>query len=441
MRRAFLSILVLAAALGICGCKRGTGDGTAADSAAAAADTAATKDDAGGDKDNAEAEGGEGESGSKRPAREQTASVNAARVARGELVVPVVAEGTLRARRSTQVRVEVAGRIDRLAVEEGQTVRKGDALVVLDGREYRIAMEEARARYLKALGVIAVEEDSVIGSSDPEAFEREIAALDKLESDGKLSREERRAREIELGVRALREGTYRRELVEARSGLSQARADEERARLNLDRATVRAPFSGVVAELELTEGQLLGLREVVCTLVDNVDLEAELGVLESDVGGLAVGRPTLLMVPALGETLRVKVDVINPNIDSQSRTCRVLSRVRNADGHLQPGMFVRAAIAGRIYADKLLVPKEAILTRDGRPLLFKVENDQAKWVYVQIGLQNDQLVEIESVLQGGPLDEGTLVIVSDHLTLSHDAKVKIKRVVDMTVAWSTSAEE
>jgi multidrug efflux pump subunit AcrA (membrane-fusion protein) len=347
----------------------------------------------------------------------------------------------LRARRSTQVRVEVAGRIDRLAVQEGQTVRKGDPIVVLDGREYRIAMEEARARYLKALGVIAVEEDSVIGSSDPEALEREIAALDNLEKEGKLSREDRRAREIELGVRALREGTYRRELVEARSGLSQARADEERARLNLDRATIRAPFNGVVAELKLTEGQLLSLGEVVCTLVDNVDLEAELGVLESDVGGLAVGRPTLLMVPALDETLRVKVDVINPSIDSQSRTCRVLVRVRNADGHLQPGMFVRAAIAGRIYANKLLVPKEAILTRDGRPLLFKVENDQAKWVYVQIGLQNDQFVEIENVLQGGPLDEGTLVVVSDHLTLSHDAKVKVKRVVDMTVAWSTSAEE
>ncbi|HZL84418.1 MAG TPA: efflux RND transporter periplasmic adaptor subunit [Candidatus Krumholzibacteria bacterium] len=439
MRRALLTTFVLVAA--ICGCKRGAGDGAAADSAAATPEAAASKDEAaGGDKENAEAAGGEGE-GEKRPAREQVASVNAARVARGELVVSVVAEGTLRARRSTQVRVEVAGRIDRLAVQEGQTVRKGDPIVVLDGREYRIAMEEARARYLKALGVIAVEEDSVIGSSDPEAFEREIAALDKLEKEGKLSREERRAREIELGVLALREGTYRRELVEARSGLSQARADEERARLNLDRATIRAPFNGVVAELKLTEGQLLSLGEVVCTLVDNVDLEAELGVLESDVGGLAVGRPTLLMVPALDETLRVKVDVINPSIDSQSRTCRVLVRVRNADAHLQPGMFVRAAIAGRIYANKLLVPKEAILTRDGRPLLFKVENDQAKWVYVQIGLQNDQFVEIENVLQGGPLDEGTLVVVSDHLTLSHDAKVKVKRVVDMTVAWSTSAEE
>ena len=367
--------------------------------------------------------------------------MTAARVSRGDLVVPVVAEGALRARRSVQVRVEVPGRIERLAAEEGQAVRKGQVLVELDGREYRIAMEEARARYLKALGVIAVEEDTVAGSIDPEAWERRTAELDGLEKQGKISREERRAREIELGVQALRDGGYRRELVEARSGLSQARADEERARLNLERTVIRAPFDGIVSELRLTVGQLLSLGGTVCTLVDNVALEAELGVLESDVGGLERGRPALLMVPALDETLRVKVDVINPSIEPQSRTCRVLLRVRNTDGRLQPGMFVRAAIAGKIYPDKLMVPNEAILTRDGRPLVFKVEGDQAKWVYVQLGLRNDRFAEVESVLQGGPLDEGTLVVVSDHLTLTHDAKVKVQRVVDMTVAWSASAEE
>jgi hypothetical protein len=56
-------------------------------------------------------------------------------------------------------------------------------------------------------------------------------------------------------------------------------------------------------------------------------------------------------------------------------------------------------------------------------------------------LRNDRLVEIERVLQGGPLEEGNLVVISDHLTLSHDAKVKVRRVVDMTVAWDTNAEE
>jgi multidrug efflux pump subunit AcrA (membrane-fusion protein) len=353
----------------------------------------------------------------------------------------VVAEGTVRARQQAEIRAEISGRIRRIYVKEGQRVRKGQKIAALDGREYRIAMEEARSRYLNALGLIAVEEDSVTGLVANNAWQQKVAELEQLERQGKITRDELRARELALGVEAMRGGTYRRELIEARSGLAQARADEERAKLNLDRTLIRAPFSGVLSELTLTEGHHLTTNEVICLLVNSVDLEAEVGVLESDLGGLEVGRPALLIVPALEDTVRVTVDVISPQIDSDSRTCRVLLRVKNEDGKLQAGMFVRASIAGRIYPDKLMVPTESILTRDGRPLLFRVEDDQAKWVYVKLGLRNDRFVEIERVLQGGPLKEGTLVVVSDHLTLSHDAKVKVKRVLDMTVAWASPDAE
>lgn len=430
-----LLVALLVLGLGSLGCGGGSeGEGAAESDSTAAA---ATNDDEAAQAENEE----EANSEDSPPKRERSTTVNAARVTRGELVVPVIAEGAIRARRITEVRSEIGGRIEKLRIEEGQSVRKGQTLAVLDGREYRIAIEEARSRVLRAIGVIAVEEDSIFGYTSPEVLQKEIAELLQMEREGKISFEERRAREIELGVQALRDGSYRRELVEARSGLSQARADEERARLNLERTTIKAPFGGVVSKMDLVQGQLLNMGEAICTLVDNIDLEAEVGVLESDVGGLELGRPALLEVPALEETLRVRVDVINPTIEADSRTCRVLLRVKNESGKLQPGMFVRAAIAGKIYPDKLLVPSEAILTRDGRPLLFKVEEDRAKWVYVRLGLRNDRFVEIESVLQGGPLDEGTLVVVSNHLTLSHDAKVKVRRVVDVTVAWDTNAEE
>jgi hypothetical protein len=99
-------------------------------------------------------------------------------------------------------------------------------------------------------------------------------------------------------------------------------------------------------------------------------------------------------------------------------------------------MFVRASIAGEIHPDLLLVPREAILTRDGRPLLFKVEEDRAKWLYVRIGLANDFLVEIERVLQGGTLEPGDQVVVSEHLTLAHEALVKVRRTVDSPDPWA-----
>ncbi|MCK5407612.1 MAG: efflux RND transporter periplasmic adaptor subunit, partial [Candidatus Krumholzibacteria bacterium] len=144
----------------------------------------------------------------------------------------------------------------------------------------------------------------------------------------------------------------------------------------------------------------------------------------------------LITIPALGDTLRAQVDVISPQFDRDSRTCQVLLRLKNEDGRLRPGMFVRAIIAGEIFAERLLVPKEAILTRDGRPLLFTIEDNRAKWLYVQLGQQNDALVEVERVLQGGTLGEGDPVIVSDHLTLAHDAKVKIKKTLPVHDPWA-----
>jgi multidrug efflux pump subunit AcrA (membrane-fusion protein) len=104
-------------------------------------------------------------------------------------------------------------------------------------------------------------------------------------------------------------------------------------------------------------------------------------------------------------------------------------------------MFSRVSIAGQIYPDRLMVPREAVVTRDGRPVIFKVEGDRAKWVYVQLGLANDSVVEIKRIDQGGPLDPGTLVVVDNHLTLTHDAKIKVKSKRAITDPWAVAESD
>jgi len=363
---------------------------------------------------------------------------------RGELVVPVVAEGTIRARRTADLRFELAGKIEKILVREGQSVRKGQLLAELDGREYRIRIEEAHNRYLQALGQVAVEEqgrDLEEDSAQGNALREQLLELAEMEARGEITRAERLDREIELGIQAVGEGGFRRELIEARSGMAQARADEEQARLNLEKTQIRAPFSGVITGLTLAPGEWVSGNQAFATLVDNVDIEAEVGVLESDLKSLEVGRPALLAIPALGDTIPVQVDVISPQINPESRTCQVLLRLRSEDGRVKPGMFVRTFIAGEILEDRLLVPRESILTRDGRPLLFKVSDGRSKWVYVKLGKRNDLFVEIERVLQGGPLDDGTPVVVSNHLTLAHDAKIKVKKTLTPPNAWASFDRE
>jgi len=369
--------------------------------------------------------------------RERATTVVAAAVERGELVLPIVAEGTIRARNEAEVRFEIGGRIARILVEEGQRVRRGQRLALLDDREYQVAKEEAHTRYLEALGRLAVEDEGIQGdAAEAERIREQQAALEAQARRGEITEEERRLKEIELGVAGVRGGAYRRELLEVRSGLATARADEARAALNLERTVLVAPFAGVVSGVTLDAGEWVQAGTTFCTVTDDVDIEAEVGVLESDLGALEVGRPALLEVPALGRTIPVQVDVVSPSIDTESRTCTVLLRLRSEDGRVKPGMFVRASIAGQMVPDQILVPREAILTRDGRPLVFKVEEDRSKWLYVTLGPRNDNLVAIERVLQGGPLEPGDEVVVDNHLTLTHDAKIRVKETRTLSDPWA-----
>jgi len=182
-------------------------------------------------------------------------------------------------------------------------------------------------------------------------------------------------------------------------------------------------------------GEIISPNEQICELYDNEQLEAAVHVLEADLGNLAEGRPALLAVPALNDTLETFVDVISPTLDASSRTCEVLIRFANPDGRFRPGMFVRAEIAGFVYPDRLLVPKAALLIRDDRPLVFKQNDDRAQWLYVTTGLENDHWVEIQSVGSGGSLAPGDKVVVSDHLTLAHEAKIQVRKTVPPLDRW------
>lgn len=420
-----------------CGSNESAAEGGDSSAVAAAEGTMESDGENFGADAEAEEDDGEEEEKKEKKRREKSTTVQASTAFTGDLVQPVIAEGTIRARHTTEIRTEIAGKLIRVAAKEGQSVRRGQLIAKIDDREYVVAEAEARARYLQALSLLAIEEDDFEVQELAQEMRDEFNNLEEMERLGKITRAERMAREVELDIQALKEGKFRIEIAAARSGVSEARASLERARLNLERSEIRAPFAGIITGLTLTAGEHVITNQTVCSLVDNVNLEAEVGVLEADLGYVSVGKPTLLAVPALDETLHVEVDVVSPQFDRESRTCEVLIRVTNPEGNLRPGMFVRAIIAGRTFPNRMLVPREAILTRDGRPLLFKVEGDRAKWLYVELGEANDNLVEIKKVIQGGSLQPGDKVVVSDHLTLAHDAKIRVKKTLATSDPWIT----
>ncbi len=261
-----------------------------------------------------------------------------------------------------------------------------------------------------------------------------------LRAKGILTEDEYRNRLLEMEMEALHQGAFRDAVFEQRTGLADARMAEERARLNLEYTEIKAPFSGVVQGLAVVQGEMATVGQNVCTIYNNRRLEARVNVLEADLRNLEPGRPVLLAIPATGDTLQTRVDVISPILDQATRTCEVLIRFDNPEERFRPGMFVRARIAGVVYPDRLLVPKDALLIRDDRPLVFKAADGRAQWLYVDTGLQNEDWVEITGVHSGGTLEPGDEVVVSNHLTLAHEAKIKIRKHVEPRDRWAFAAD-
>jgi RND family efflux transporter MFP subunit len=372
--------------------------------------------------------------------KEKAIKVNVADVRQGDLVISIHADGVIRTPRSVEVRAKSGGELTEVLVRDGDRARAGQVLARVDQREYALRLEDARYRHLQALSRASAEGDTVVVNR--EALDRYTAGKRTLEerlARGELAREAYQAEVLALELGALEQGAFRQQVYEQRTGLAEARMAEDRALLDLEYCEIRAPFDGIIQGVGIVPGEMVSAGTRICSIY-NIDLlEAVVNVLEADLGNLETGRPALVAVPATGDTLRVQVDVISPNLDQASRTCEVILRFRNENGRFRPGMFAQAEIAGWVHHDKLQVPKDAVLLRDNRPLVFKVVGDRAQWLYVDIGLQNDEWSEITAVHSGGSLAPGEQVVVSDHLTLAHEALIEIRKSVTPPDRWGLAS--
>ena len=314
---------------------------------------------------------------------------------RGELVMSVSAAGQAEAWQKTVMVAQVNGRIVRLPVREGDAVGGGQGVVALDGAEYQLAVEEAQAAL-----------------RDAEGKYREATLFDDQIEDA--------------GVRRDRAAATR-----TRSGMETAEVRLRRARLDLARTRLASPFAGRIASLKVVPGQWVRQGDELMTVVDLDPIRVEVQVLESEIAHLAPGRTADVAFAAFpDERFTGQVQTINPIVESGTRTARVTVLVRNPGGRILPGMYARVSLEARRYADRVLVPRTAVLERDRRTMLFVYDpsgaDGLAKWRYVTTGMQNDSLVEILS--QGVDTDSvrpGETVLTEGHYTLIHDARVRL----------------
>ena len=370
----------------------------------------------------------------QKPA-ESPLSVKVASAKRGDLIMKLKSPGEAVTNLQVDMKAEVSGIINKIHVKESQHVKKGDLLLELDDREHRLTLERLEAARLSTLSELLLEKkfDSAAQDSEegnPQSSQKAEADYQKaseLFQKGLISQEEfeKVAKQIEFAQ--IESGELKDKIMEATKGLTQAEVQVKVQRLTLEKTKVRAPFSGVITNIQVAPQEHVGAAQALFTLVNIDRIQVHAKVLESEVGKMRIGREVDLRFSAYPDRIfKGEVKAISPIINPEDKTCNVIIGVQNPDENIKPGMHAEVEIAAEIYQERLLVPQDAVLTRGGRKLVFSVEDGLAKWIYITIGLENEDYAEVL------PNEDGTIgvepdmqLIVDGHFTIAHDARVKI----------------
>ena len=360
--------------------------------------------------------------------------VKVAEVLRGELIIRLKSPGEAVTDMYVDMKAEVSGKVKSILVKESQKVQKGQILLELDEREYQLALENSEASRLEKLSKLLLEQqfgrsENTTVELDPQgpSLIKDIEQLRELFEKGLISQDEYEQRSKQLEIVLIKSGAKKDEIMEASQGLTQAEIAVKQARLTLEKSKVRAPFSGIITKIQISPGEHVSAGADLFTLVNIDRVQVHAKVFESEIGKMRIGREVDLKFSAYsGEVFKGGVKAISPIVDPEDKTCNVIVDMQNVDQAIKPGMHAEVEIAAEIYTDRLLVPQDAILTRNQRKLVFVVEEDRAKWKYIEIGLENEEYAEVLPTDDpGGGIKPGDQVLVDGHFTIAHDAKISI----------------
>jgi HlyD family secretion protein len=203
-------------------------------------------------------------------------------------------------------------------------------------------------------------------------------------------------------------------------GIRQAEAVVEQAQLQVDYATIRAPFNGIVSELYIYPGSMVGPTVPVASLISE-ELEAPVNVGEGQIGQISTGQNAALALTAFpGQSFPALVTSVAPAADTSTHTFVVKVTPADPKGLLRSGMYADVSILTQERAGTLLVPRTALTEVDGQKTVYIVTAGQAEPRSVTTGLTDADRIEILSGLSAGDV-----VVVAGQSNLTAGAPVKV----------------
>lgn len=318
--------------------------------------------------------------------QKEKTEVRTASVRRDRFEMELVGNGKVEAVQKAVINFEINDVIENVFVKNGDRIRTGEPIVSVDAYKSTRQLEEARLSFKKA--------------------------------------------ELELRSRLMSEGIsdlcdtgtipqQRLHTIMLQCGYTSACNAFEKASHEHEHIIIKAPFDGVIADLDAKAWNPSSAYKNLCTLIDNSKMEVVFNVLETEIPNLYTNMDVEITPYAKPtETLHGQVTEVNPRIDENGMV-RIKAVTSNSKGILVDGMNVSILIKRQIE-NMLIVPKSSVLARQGKKVVFIHENGKAIWKYVTTGQENSNEVSITSGLK-----ENEEVIYDNNLGLSHESEVTV----------------
>ncbi len=364
----------------------------------------------------------------KGPAGPPVVPVTVAKVTSESVPTELRVVGTVEASSIVQVKSQVAGQLERVAFTEGQNVKQGDLLFVIDQRPYQDALRQAEA---------AVERDRAQVNQTQAALARDAAQAKFAETDAARYAELQKAgvvsksqyEQSRTNADATRETARATEasIASARAALAADEAAVATARLNLGYCQIHAPISGRTGNLLVHPGNLVKVNDVPMVIIHQVaPIFVNFSVPEQHLASVRrLAANHKLPVRALsqdnpGRLAEGYLSVIDNTVDTSTGTIHLKGTFENRDGTLWPGQFVTVVLTLDTIQNATVAPAEAVQAGQQGQFVYVVKADnhvEARVVSVGRAFGKQMIID-----QG--LKPGETVVTDGQLRLFPGAEIQ-----------------
>ena len=290
--------------------------------------------------------------------------------------------GTIVPNEEVEIKSEVSGRLVQLNIKEGSYVKRGQLIAKLNDADLRAQLKKLK-------------------------FEEELAAQTEARQKKLLEIDAISKEEYDMAV----------------NRVNTLSTDEEFLKVQLEKTSVTAPFSGRMGFKNISEGAYITPGVVIANLIQTNPAKLDFTLPEKYANKVKVGQSVSFTIDGDNSIITAKVIALDPKIDEELRTLKVRAKTDNRSGKLLPGMFIRVEVP---LGDEnsIMIPSESIIPILKGKKVFVIKNGLAKEALITTGLRTDTEVQVSD-----GLEVGDSVIVSALMTLKNNMPVTLKNII------------